>query len=382
MTERIPLGERESLHLEFKSREALKKPETIGREVVAMLNADGGAVWVGLRDEGDRAVAVEPVLDADRERRRLRDYLVDTIEPSPASEEVAVDVVPSEEGEILRIQTRPRADRRPYAHLREGGRCFLVRIDDRTRPMVREEIFRREAKHPGGVEQAEKKLLEDRETLLKSGERVLWLGIEPARDLGLDLQETRLADVLRDASLSGNRRAGYHFAWPDSGPELKKERLVSKTKRAADVEVWQRGGLRFRVQLKAMYFGPEPGELWPPALLEYPIAAFRMAGTIFRDKMHSEDPVLADLALIGAGGTRLRAGSRATHFYGSMPSKFEDADDLVWEQPLRFASDEVIKHPDLCGFRLVERVYQAFGLMREEMPPEFDRRTGRLVLPE
>ena len=44
MTDRVPLGEKEDLHREFKSRDALKKPEIIAREVVAMLNADGGTV--------------------------------------------------------------------------------------------------------------------------------------------------------------------------------------------------------------------------------------------------------------------------------------------------------------------------------------------------
>lgn len=385
MTERIPLGEKESLHLEFKSREALKKPETIAREVVAMLNADGGTVWVGLRDEEDRAVAMEPVSDADRERRRLRDYLVDTIEPSPASEEVAVEVVPSEEGEILRIQTHPRADRRPYAHLKESGRWFLVRVGDRNRPMAREEIsklFGRETNYrEGGVQQARKKLLEDREKLLKSGERVLWLGIQPGRNLGLDLQETWLEDVLRDPSLSGNRRAGYHFAWSNSRSELKADRLVSKRGEAAFVEAWLHGGLRFQVRLDAMYW-PERGEIWPPTLLEYPIAAFRMAEAIFRDRLSSEDIILGDLALVGARGTSLRAGSRFGHFYGTMPTYFDDADDLVWEQPLQFTSEEVLGAADLCGARLVERVYQAFGWRREAMPPEFDWKTGRLVLPE
>jgi hypothetical protein len=386
MTERIPLGEKESLHQEFKSREALKKPETIAREVVAMLNAKGGTVWVGLRDEGDRAVAVEPVPDADRERRRLRDYLVDTIEPSPTGGEVAVDVVPAEGGgEILRVDVHPQKERAPYAHLREGGRFFLVRVDDRTRPMAREEIskiFSRGANlQEGGVQQAEKKLLEDREKLLKSGERVLWLGIQPASNLGLDLQETRLEEVLRDASLSGNRRAGYHFAWSDCRPELKADRLVSKRGDGAFVEIWLHGGLRFQVRLDAMYW-PERGEIWPPALLEYPIAAFRMAGAIFRDKLRSEDVVLGDLALVGAKGTSLRAGSRCMNFYGITPTFFDDADDLVWEQPLRFSSKEVIEASDLCGARLVERVYQAFDWRRESMPPEFDWKTGRLVLPE
>ena len=121
MAEKIPLGKKENLHQEFKGREALKRPDVIAREVVAMLNAQGGVVWVGLRAECDRAVQVEPVLRAERERRRLRDYLVDTIEPSPAGDEVAVDVVAADRGEILHIEARPKPDRLPLLLLWRGA---------------------------------------------------------------------------------------------------------------------------------------------------------------------------------------------------------------------------------------------------------------------
>lgn len=42
----------------------------------------------------------------------------------------------------------------------------------------------------------------------------------------------------------------------------------------------------------------------------------------------------------------------------------------------------VTLEPDRCGFRLVRRVYRAFGLRESDIPSEFDRRVGRLILPE
>lgn len=55
--------------------------------------------------------------------------------------------------------------------------------------------------------------------------------------------------------------------------------------------------------------------------------------------------------------------------------------DLIWE-PLVIPFGEIDEAPDHCGFRLVRRVYQAFGWRESAMPRQFDRETGRLILPE
>ena len=61
MSRPIPLDERESDVLEFKSREALREPFAIGREVVAMLNAGGGEVWMITYSVPFRRGATAPV---------------------------------------------------------------------------------------------------------------------------------------------------------------------------------------------------------------------------------------------------------------------------------------------------------------------------------
>jgi hypothetical protein len=69
--------------------------------------------------------------------------------------------------------------------------------------------------------------------------------------------------------------------------------------------------------------------------------------------------------------------------WGAKPAKeYTTGDDLAWEDPLVFSLQEVIEEPDRCGFRLVRRVYEAFGFYEDAIPKEFDRKTGRLVLPE
>lgn len=381
MTERIPLGEREDLHREFKGRDALKKPETIAREVVAMLNAEGGVVWVGLRDEGDRAVAVEVVPDADQERRRLRDYLVDRIEPSPASGEVGIAIVVAEgQGEILRVDVNPQKERGPYAHLKEGGRFFLVRVDDRTRPMAREEIFARklgEERH-SAIERATDRLREDREKLGKKGAELFWLGIEPVRGIEFDLQDQRLVDFLTDPAQTGNRARGWSFARLAYPPRWSKDALASDPEDLRSVEIRRNGGLRFEAPLRSLHWKGEPRELWPYILLEYPVSAFRMARRIYEGHLRSEDLVLADVALTGLRGWKLRSGSPRTWDFQD-PEEFTDANDLLFEKPLVFTFSDLDSEPDRCGYRLVERVYEAFGYGRDSIPPEFDQKTGRLV---
>ncbi|HYU30733.1 MAG TPA: ATP-binding protein [Thermoanaerobaculia bacterium] len=383
MTNRIPLGEKENLHQEFKRSDALKRPETIGREVVALLNAEGGAVWVGLRDEGDQAVAVEPVADAERERHRLREYLVDTIEPSPANGEVGVEVVPLESGgEILRVDVHPLERRVPYAHLKEGGRFFLIRIDDRARPMAREEIFAGEPVEADdrARRRAAERLREERTVLEKSGGHVFWLGIEPVPEIEIDLDDSKLADYLTSPIETGNRRMGWNFRFTYP-PSREPDALVTNPAESRFTEIRRDGGMRFRLPLKSFHWKGEPAELGPHALAEFPVSAFRITRKIYQGKLLPGDQVLADMAFIGLQGWKLRPGSPA--LWGLRePKEFTDSKDLVWESPRVFSFAELESDPDRCGYRFVQRVYEAFGFGRDAIPEEFDRKTGRLFLPE
>jgi hypothetical protein len=46
-----------------------------------------------------------------------------------------------------------------------------------------------------------------------------------------------------------------------------------------------------------------------------------------------------------------------------------------------FSSQEVIDRPDRCAFRVVRRLYEAFGLSEDAIPHEYDREAGRLLFP-
>jgi hypothetical protein len=390
MSDEIPLGKKEDLHLEFKSADSLKDPEKIAREVVAMLNADGGEVWVGLGEEEERAVLVESIPDVERESRRLHDYLVDVIEPPPDAQEVRVIIRESDEGKnLLCIETMPSSHRKPYAFLRKGGRFYVTRVGARIRPMTREEIL---SKQPdgldAGVERAELALLAARKEVLASGRQILWLRFEPGVEISLDIQSRMLEEILQDPRVSGNRFPGWNFASFLSRPRPQQDALIAADE-GRQVTIRRDGGLIFDASLTALLWQGEENEIWPLALLEYIVSSFRISRSVYREALRPQDPVAVDLALAGGKGWKLRAGTPGAGTMGAMffrlryPIRtFTESADLVLTQPLTFRFEEIDREPDRCGYRLIERVYEAFGIRREDIPNLFDSESGRLVLPE
>lgn len=381
----LPLGQKEGPRLELKGRGSLKTPEDIAREVVAMLNAEGGEVWVGLREDEGRAVAVEAIDNADREVARLLDSLVDSIEPSLSGGELRVEVVEEGgEGPVLRILVKPSPGRRPYAFLRRGGRHFVTRIADRIRPLSREEIrgFFQElgANRATALQEAVERVSADRKSVAKKRQALFWLRLEPAVDVKLDVQATEVRDLFREPSLSGNRNSGWSFAHLHSLPVLRTGRLTNDPASPRHVEIRRDGGLLFQASLESLQWKGE--DIWPFILLEYPVSAFRIVRKLYEGKMNDDGAVVADLALFGLRGLKLRPGSPGNWFSSKQTRTFNEADDFLLDSPLVFKAEEIENEPDRCGFRLVERVYEAFGLGREAIPREFDQEVGRLILPE
>lgn len=223
MTE-IPLGQRESLKLEFKSRDSLTKPDSIGREVVAMLNADGGEIWIGLEESDGRAVAIQPIESPEEARRSLRDHLLDTIEPSPITSEVSVDPFEIEGHFLFRIRVEPKPDRVPYAQVRSGGRYFMRRIADRIRPMSRDELFSPRKGH-NELEQASARLRNQREAVQAKSKPLLWLWLQPVPSGRINVQDPDLHKYFNNPRQTGNRTTGRNFVNPYEVPRVGKDEL-------------------------------------------------------------------------------------------------------------------------------------------------------------
>ncbi len=386
MKTRIPLGETEDLHLEFKSAESLKKPEAIGREVAAMLNSDGGEVWIGLGERDSVAVELQAIPGPEKAAGSLLDSLVDRLEPSPLPGEVRVEAVPAgEDMSIIRVRVQAGA-RGPYALLNNGGRYYQRRVGGRLLPMSREEIFGRSRDRQLGEDRltnAKQRLLEARESAQQTSRQSLWLRIEPVEPMGIDIQSTLFEEWLLDPEKTGNRRSGWHFIKASVAPRLRRERISWNHGDALAVDISADGMMSFLASLESLQFRKgEDQEIWPIKLLEYPISAFRLARVVLEPSQSKSD-IVADLALFGIRGWKLRPGSIINNRWRfNDPVEYSAAeDDLTSTNPLVFRFEELMNEPDRCGFRLIRRIYEAFGYREDELPREYDWQSGRLILP-
>ncbi|MFL6259905.1 MAG: helix-turn-helix domain-containing protein [Thermoanaerobaculia bacterium] len=404
----IPLGKREGLHLEFKAAEALKDPEKIAREVVAMLNAEGGEVWVGLREEEGVAVAVEEIPEPELSRQSVRDFLVSTVEPSPSPGEIKIDLVPSPKGSILRLQAEPNPNRKPYALLRKSGRAFWIRIADRLRVMDREEIresFQGSKPNQDELRRAEETLKVELNALQREAGRdrsdIFWLRILPVPPFSLDLSALLKGNLLLDPRETGNRRTGKTFfqVYDPRGerPSLQAGRLMVGESDAVALSIYRDKGIKLRLPLEKLHAGHEPGAtkplhwLW---LLELPVSVFRLLSKMIKSGDYWEKPLAPDtmflcsIALFGLEGWTLRPFSPRTYQanewinYLLQDPRSSSDQDFILANPLPFRVSEVRDYPDRCGFLLTSRIYEAFGFDPDQMPPEFDQKAGRLILPE
>ena len=230
---KIPLGRHESSTLEFKQKDSLSHPESIGREIVGMLNSDGGEVWIGIKEQDGTSVSVDSIDDPDSAKRSLRDYLTDVLEPPPQGDEVDIGIEKDQGGRaVLWILIQPSENRKPYALLKGSGRYFYVRVGDRLRPMSREEIFssRAPSKDPADLSVAADELRKEREGRQHKGESVYWIVLKPQPAAKIDIQDPGIRGYLQDATQTGNRPHGWNFMSPYEEPEVRKGRLVQGTK--------------------------------------------------------------------------------------------------------------------------------------------------------
>ncbi|MBI2192559.1 MAG: ATP-binding protein [Planctomycetes bacterium] len=394
----LPLGKTESQKLEFKSKDVLQDLSHVGREVTAMLNArEGGVVWIGIAEEQGRAVRVESIDDPQLQVGRLRDHLLDSIEPSPREEVKVTQVSAGNDQQLLWIQVTPALNRQPYAHLKGTGRHYLVRVADRIRLMTREEIREKYKKYKAigagtskqrvGLSSARGKIYAKREGAGKEGKAQLWLMIRPESDLGINRLE-QFEEILQDPIQTGNRINGWNFANPYERPTLGNGKIIQEHPFGPRLEIRSSGEITFTVPQKALHHSPtgplvSEKEIWPFCLLEYPTSVFRLASTIYKQMLpDSGDPVWSDFAIFKVRGWLLRPYSPYSVGFEFGNSKtYEEAEDLILvNAPFQFSREEIIETPDRCAFRILCSAYAAFSFGVEMLPIEFDRGTGRLTM--
>jgi hypothetical protein len=379
-----PVGKREGERLEFKRAESVDQPLGIVREIVGMLNASGGDIWIGMGEDAQGRGIITGIEDPGAARRRILDCLVETIEPAVSDEEVTI----LESDAVVLVRVSPDASRRPYALVQGAKREFPRRIADRLRPMTHEELF---AGPRTGIPSDQREvagLLQARRTELLTEERDtdgrLWIRIEPEPSLNVDLTADLWKRVLTDPDLSRNRETGWTCIMPYGDLHLRKERYICGEPGYVETSVYRSGGLEHLAPLGALYWkGPER-EIWPLVLLELPTSLFRVAAFLARDSgpLEGARHVQADIGLYDLAGWKLRGGSpRSIAARTEPPHPFQQENDLLLPNPLRFPRADVVEHPDRCAYQLVRQVYYRFGFKEDAIPREYDRGSGQLRLP-
>ncbi|MFW6206988.1 MAG: helix-turn-helix domain-containing protein, partial [Gemmatimonadota bacterium] len=310
------IGRQEGQRLELKGRDKLRDSKELALEVVAFLNAEGGDLYIGVREEDGRAVAIEGIEEVDAEIAKLTNSLVDDVEPSPGAEELELTGEASHGGgPVIRVQVN-RGSRKPYALKgTKDARRFYTRIGARKRSMTREELaaaFAQVEVEEDVVENAKRRLVSDRDDLQATSEEWFWVGIQPVGDAGLDVQEATFKRYLTDPEAIGVPRDLPSFHVPFE-PELKQGRLIARAipsdRVVKETVLRADGGIRFRSVIHHLYQharGASPRWINPEVLIGVPLSLFRLAAAVLDGKLEPTDPLAVDVALLGVGREEAR----------------------------------------------------------------------------
>lgn len=391
---KLLLDTRESARMEFKAADALKNPTIIAREVVAFLNAEGGDILVGIREQDGVATMLESIPNAAAVVGNLRNHLVDTIEPSPLDNEVEIHQIPRGDlGAIIHVQVH-EGSRRPYALLKDRGRQFHIRVADRIREMTRQEIAEAFGRTPSlgdRVAEAMKRVGEAADGQI--GASQFWWCLEPTESLGIDFEnadtETKkfFEDLVMRPQASGNRSSGWTMIFDQSKPRFRSSGLKHAVGTGANehlVEISPNGRMTFQAPRRRLYRGwtDEATAIYPFALIELPVSTFRMAAKLLDRYATSrtELKVVSAAVIGGISGSILEPGSPdgpSRPWHQAKP--FEGKDLRV--PPFGIEAVEIRKNPDAAAYPLIRRIYEGFDLEADDIPREFGPEDHILRLP-
>jgi len=380
MADVIPLGQRESHVLEFKSAESLRKPETLGREIVGMLNANGGHLWIGIAEQGGVATRIEDIANPDQAVRALHDHLIETIAPSLRHADVRIEPrVDGSGATILLVKVADRGKQRPpYAYRTRHGWYFGIRVADRLRAMTWQEIFS-DRDHAAEADSdrwlaATRDVTKRLDQALNSGESCYWLYLKPAANLELRFH-AEVEDLFAYPEKTNNRPTGWSFV--DRHLKVQRRRGViehgDQNGRCTTVNV--DGSILFTAPLEFLQWKGGPRLIWPYILIELAVSIFRLAAHLYAGRPSGDDRIATQLGLISARGWMLKPGSP-----GNTRWLFEDAavlnDDDAISALTEVRLGRLLESPEVCVHPLIEDIYAAFGFGPDDVPSEFDPERG------
>lgn len=386
-------GRSEGPDLEFKSAECLKDPRIISRAVCGFLNAKGGEVIIGIREEGS-GLALSPIPEPEKARKFVRDYLLSTIEPKAICPTDLLD------GGGIRISV-PEGKELHVTREKNGAFAVYLRVDDRLVPLGWNEVVQRLGRQRHDVRRQGENGDEQTLELLQKWQESALSKSPPLKDPGgiflylrpstsLNLTEDRWEKIqawIEDPTLVGIRRMGWHYSsrkgkltlvqgdlgWRRSGDQAEGFRWL---------EVSRNGNLRFATRLGEDIFWiqkhDEVKSLYPYALCETIASCATLFAKVIEEANAGGD-VWAAVGLTGIRGISLGP---------FRPNAFDYENLSSWREPYPADSlppivdsegrTEFIKNPHLLAWSLVRQVYACFGY-KEEAVPFYNPETARFT---
>lgn len=397
-------GKHEGQKLEFKGRDSVDDARTIPRAVCAMLNADGGEVLVGVKDDGHE----DPLDDPLGAERAVHDKLISTISPSLPKQ---LKIERFDDAAALRIVVPAGEKHALYAVKSTEGRFFVpIRSGARTQNLDWLEIRHKLANGASPTATAdwspervrsematwiELASAEPSSSLRSMGGLFVWLGVETrgSEDL-LDAVRPELIRVVGDPETIGIDRDGWHFSTLATrlGTQVvrqKDNRLLSGdlAEGYRCLDVFARGGLvlRFATRLGSeMRWGQNIAEqerstiLNPWALSESISSCARLLDALLEAADVEPVRVWGALELTRSSGLQLpphRPNIAAFHLWHRWPPALTDA---VVSANREIDGSEFRERPDRLAHRLLTDVYRTFG-HNDSAVPFWDREQERFV---
>lgn len=218
----------------------------------------------------------------------------------------------------------------------------------------------------------------------------LWLRLVPSEKLEIDFHnettKKEFREWLTDPTTTGNRRTGWKFVHNLAQPKLVGNLLTHGEDHYWKTEIGETGQVTFTLTRDDLYWkgnDSDPRDLFPYALIEFPVSVLRfMAAILGRyGRAQTNLQVVAGFFISGIRGWRLRPGSPQEPARPWAGTKIFEEDVLeIDPEQLVFSADKLRENPDQCGLRLVRLIYGAFGFESDAIPPEFDQQEGVLRL--
>jgi hypothetical protein len=257
-----------------------------------------------------------------------------------------------------------------------------------TREEIRGEFHMPPPANP--LERAEEELLRARAQASKEARGTLWIRLQPAIAMDLELRSNRLRQLLTIPGESGNRDSGWTVVNLHLSPTVGSGFVGIGDEYYGQTRIWRDGTIDYRAPIERLWHdnpGGPPTQIYPYALLELPVSLLRLSARVHggssdvegtsSHRSTDEDPFMVDMGLFHAKGWKLRAYSPKSYGYILRHGeKVIDTDALTLDRPLRFTRRELLENPDRCALRLIRLVYELIGFEEDCIPSEFDRQTG------